>query len=84
MSSIEFPEGRIDFVGQDMVVNILRFALTVATFVSFVAGFAMQSLQVTFIIFGASTLGIALLLLPPWPMFNRHPVKWEGKKVLKM
>ncbi|KZP22934.1 microsomal signal peptidase [Athelia psychrophila] len=69
-------EGKIDFVGQKTVDDISRIALIVITVVSFIVGFALQSLSVTFAIFGGSSLVLILLLLPPWPMFNQHPVKW--------
>ena len=61
---------------------------------SFLVGFALQSMSVTFYMFGA---GVAVLLLvrrhvcicvgeelrpgaqgvlPPWAVFNKHPVQW--------
>ncbi|GLB42691.1 putative microsomal signal peptidase 12 kDa subunit (SPC12) [Lyophyllum shimeji] len=72
----ELVEGRIDFAGQALVEKIAHIVLIATTIVSFIAGFVLQSLTVTFSIFGASTLLLALIVLPPWPMFNAHPVKW--------
>ncbi|KAJ7689032.1 microsomal signal peptidase 12kDa subunit [Mycena rosella] len=72
----EFTEGKIDFVGQQQVDQISRIWLIGSTVISFIVGFALQSLQITFGIFGASTVLLALLVVPPWPMFNRHPTKW--------
>ncbi|KAI0049112.1 microsomal signal peptidase subunit, partial [Auriscalpium vulgare] len=69
-------EGKIDFEGQKSVERITHYAFAVLTAVSFVLGFTLQSLSVTFGIFG---LGVALLLvavIPPWPPYNKHPVQW--------
>ncbi|KAJ7226981.1 microsomal signal peptidase 12kDa subunit [Mycena pura] len=71
-----FPEGRIDFVGQQRVDRISRVWLISTTVISFIVGFALQSLQITFGIFSASTLLLALAVVPPWPLFNRHPTQW--------
>ncbi|KAF9005152.1 microsomal signal peptidase 12 kDa subunit-domain-containing protein [Cyathus striatus] len=77
----ELLEGKIDFVGQQQVELIARVVLIATTIVSFIVGFALQSLSVTFGIFGVSTLVLALVVVPPWPMFNKHPVKWlEAKR----
>jgi len=49
---------------------------------SFFIGFALQSLQTTFALFGASILVLALLIVPPWPIYNAHPVKWLPRKAI--
>ncbi|KAJ6632436.1 microsomal signal peptidase [Mycena sp. CBHHK59/15] len=72
----EITEGKIDFVGQQRVDQITRIWLIGTTIISFLVGFALQSLQITFGLFGASTVVLALLVFPPWPMFNRHPTQW--------
>jgi signal peptidase complex subunit 1 len=50
---------------------------------SFVLGFALQSLQVTFAVLGASVLLLALVIVPPWPSYNNNPVKWLPNKETK-
>ncbi|KAJ7102925.1 microsomal signal peptidase [Mycena epipterygia] len=72
----QFTEGKIDFVGQQQVEQISRVWLIGSTIISFIIGFALQSLQLTFGIFGTSTVLLALFVLPPWPVFNRHPTEW--------
>jgi len=72
----ELLEGKIDFDGQAMVDLVSRVTLGAATILAFGMGFALQDLRVTFGIIGVVTLALALVLLPPWPMFNKHPVKW--------
>lgn len=65
--------------------------------ISFILGFALQSIQVTFVTFGISTLLLSLVsgesvltsahhsdphqvIVPPWPMYNRHPVVFLAAK----
>ncbi|KAH6903888.1 microsomal signal peptidase 12kDa subunit [Coprinopsis sp. MPI-PUGE-AT-0042] len=76
----DLAEGRIDFVGQNLVETIARISLVAGAVVSFIAGFAAQDLRVTFGLYGAIVLVLALAVLPPWPMFNAHPVKWTTSK----
>ncbi|KZT30221.1 microsomal signal peptidase 12 kDa subunit [Neolentinus lepideus HHB14362 ss-1] len=72
----ELLEGKIDFEGQKLVDNITRIALVVLSIISFIVGFALQSLQVTFGLFSLGTVILALSVLPPWPVYNSHPVSW--------
>ncbi|CAL1702540.1 unnamed protein product [Somion occarium] len=69
-------EGRIDFEGQKVVEKLARLTLIAVTAVSFILGFALQSLRVTFTLLGASVILLSLVVLPPWGAYNRHPVKW--------
>ncbi|KAM0746352.1 SPC12-domain-containing protein [Meredithblackwellia eburnea MCA 4105] len=69
-------EGKIDFVGQEQTEKLARSILWAFTGISFLAGFFVQSLRLTFIIF---TFGIVLalvLVLPAYPVYNTHPIKW--------
>lgn len=72
----KLTEGKIDFVGQQLVETFIKLILVIATIVSFLAGLAAQSLSLTFGIFGASTFVLALIVVPPWPMYNRYPPQW--------
>ncbi|TFK27273.1 microsomal signal peptidase 12 kDa subunit [Coprinopsis marcescibilis] len=69
-------EGKIDFVGQNLVEQIAKTVLIAGAVVSFIAGFAAQNLRVTFGLYAVIVLILAVVVLPPWPMFNQHPVKW--------
>lgn len=73
-------EGKIDFEGQKKVEQISRVTLVAATIVSFIIGFALQSLRVTFGVFAVVNIVLFLVVIPPWPMFNQHPVKWLPAK----
>ncbi|KAJ7853704.1 microsomal signal peptidase subunit [Mycena olivaceomarginata] len=72
----DLTEGKIDFVGQQSVERISRVWLIGSTILSFIIGFALQNMQLTFGIFGVSTLLLAFTVVPPWPVFNRHPTQW--------
>ncbi|KIM44216.1 hypothetical protein M413DRAFT_443241 [Hebeloma cylindrosporum] len=72
----EITEGKIDFEGQHLVDLIAKSVLSGSAVVGFLVGFALQDLRVTFGIMALATLTLTMVLLPPWPMFNRHPVKW--------
>ncbi|KAF9444325.1 hypothetical protein P691DRAFT_763508 [Macrolepiota fuliginosa MF-IS2] len=76
----DYLEGKIDFVGQQRVEEVARVVLISTTALSFIVGFAMQSLAVTFGIFGAVTAVLLLAVVPPWPMFRQHPVRWLGAR----
>ncbi|KAG8216037.1 microsomal signal peptidase 12 kDa subunit [Butyriboletus roseoflavus] len=78
MSSFrDLLEGKIDFHGQKKADDIVRIALVSGTILSFVLGFALQSLRVSMGAFALSTVALALVVLPPWPVYNQHPVKWQ-------
>ncbi|KAJ7187006.1 microsomal signal peptidase [Mycena filopes] len=72
----DLTEGKIDFVGQLQVEQLSRIWLIGSTIISFILGFALQSMQLTFGVFGISTVLLALVVVPPWPMLNRHPTQW--------
>ncbi|KAG1765045.1 microsomal signal peptidase 12kDa subunit [Suillus placidus] len=76
MTIQELAEGRIDFKGQKTADDIVRVVLITSTFLSFVVGFAFSSLMITMSMFALCTVALSLVVLPPWPMFNHHPVIW--------
>ncbi|KAG0696618.1 microsomal signal peptidase 12 kDa subunit [Suillus ampliporus] len=76
MTVQELVEGRIDFKGQKTADDIVRVVLITSTFLSFVIGFTFSSLRITMGTFALCTVAMCLVVLPPWPMFNQHPVKW--------
>ncbi|TDL18225.1 microsomal signal peptidase subunit [Rickenella mellea] len=78
-----YLEGRIDFEGQNKVEKITRIALPGITATAFFAGLATQSLRLTFSLLGLATLALALMVVPQWPMYNEHPVKWLPVKDAK-
>ncbi|KAF8556595.1 microsomal signal peptidase 12 kDa subunit [Imleria badia] len=79
MSSFrDLLEGKIDFYGQKKADDVVRIASIASTILSFVLGFALQSLRITMGTFALCTVVLALVVLPPWPAFNKHPVQWQA------
>ncbi|KAJ3523305.1 hypothetical protein NM688_g8751 [Phlebia brevispora] len=76
----ELLEGKIDFEGQKQVEQTTKVVLTALTILSFIVGFVLQSLRVTFAVFGSGTVLLLLVVIPQWPMYNRNPVKWLPAK----
>ncbi|KAF9506544.1 hypothetical protein BS47DRAFT_1333776 [Hydnum rufescens UP504] len=69
-------EGKIDFEGQKLAEKIVQIGLISSTIVSFIVGFVVQDLKVAFAILSVATIFIALITLPPWPVYNKHPLPW--------
>jgi signal peptidase complex subunit 1 len=46
--------------------------------ISLVAGFTMWDIYVTLWTGLALTLLVMLIVVPAWPMYNKHPQKWLG------
>ncbi|KAF9496875.1 microsomal signal peptidase 12 kDa subunit [Pleurotus eryngii] len=69
-------EGKIDFEGQKLVEKLMYYVLTASTIASFITGFALQSLSLTFGTMGLSVVVLAVAIIPPWPAYRSHPVKW--------
>ncbi|KAG8901018.1 hypothetical protein FRB99_005597 [Tulasnella sp. 403] len=76
----ELAEGTIDFEGQKLAETLMHAWLVIAAIISFISGFVLESVFVTFATFGGASLVLALIMLPPWPFFNRTPVKWLKAK----
>ncbi|KAF5319635.1 hypothetical protein D9619_008685 [Psilocybe cf. subviscida] len=79
----ELAEGKIDFEGQHLVELIAKVTLVGSSMVAFCIGFTLGDIRVTFGIMAVATVLLAAVVLPPWPMFNRHPVKWLTPKAKK-
>jgi len=71
-------EGKTDFEGQKRAERVQHYLLISITVLSFVIGFVAQSLWVTFVILGTGTAVVALLTIPAWPIYNRHPLSWKS------
>ncbi|POY73918.1 hypothetical protein BMF94_3089 [Rhodotorula taiwanensis] len=69
-------EGKIDFVGQDLVEERAKWILWAAAAISFVVGLAVQSIKVTLGLFAVGFVACLAITLPPLPAYTAHPVKW--------
>jgi len=72
----ELTEGQIDFEGQRLAEFLATTLLGIAGVISFVVGYFLQDIKLALYIGLGGTALTFLLVVPPWPFFNRHPVKW--------
>lgn len=72
----ELAEGQIDFEGQRLAEWLATALLAAVGAVSFLVGFFLQDIKLALYIGLAGTALTLLAVVPPWPLFNRHPVKW--------
>ncbi|KAI1729765.1 microsomal signal peptidase 12 kDa subunit (SPC12) domain-containing protein [Ditylenchus destructor] len=67
----------VDFEGQRYAERIFQIVLVASAVIGFIAGYGTQQLSVTMYCIGVGFLISCLLVLPPWPMFRRHSLKWQ-------
>ncbi|KAI6179410.1 Lon protease-like protein, mitochondrial [Aphelenchoides besseyi] len=68
-----------DFQGQKKSERLLQIILVIHGVVGFLLGyfFERMSFVIGIILFGAVVASI--VVLPPWPVFRRHPLHWQPK-----
>jgi len=72
----ELAEGQIDFEGQRLADYLTTSLLSIVGAIAFLLGFVKQDIKLAlFTGLGGTALTFALVV-PPWPFFNRRPVKW--------
>ncbi|KAG0140165.1 hypothetical protein CROQUDRAFT_665564, partial [Cronartium quercuum f. sp. fusiforme G11] len=76
-------EGKIDFEGQRAAEKYNQIILSIGTFIAFVVGYILQSMVATFSIYAAGLVIALVVVVPPWPCYNKHPVAWLPKLKLK-
>ncbi|RWS07875.1 microsomal signal peptidase 12 kDa subunit-like protein [Dinothrombium tinctorium] len=67
----------LDFEGQRLAERIFQTVITAFAVVGLVAGYAVERFSITVYTLGVGFAIAALLTLPPWPMYRRHPLKWQ-------
>ncbi|KAK3944691.1 putative signal peptidase complex subunit 1 [Diplogelasinospora grovesii] len=72
----DVAEGQIDFEGQRLAELTVNLALSIVGAIAFFVGYFLQDIKLTvFVALGGTALTF-LVVVPPWPFFNRNPVKW--------
>ncbi|KAA8910437.1 microsomal signal peptidase 12 kDa subunit-domain-containing protein [Sphaerosporella brunnea] len=69
-------DGNIDFEGQRLAERLTTVVLILAGLTAWLLGFFMQDLKYTLYAGLGGTVLTILIVVPPWPMYNRHPVSW--------
>jgi len=69
-------EGQIDFEGQRLAEFLATAVLAIVGAVAFFVGYLHQDIKQALVIGLGGTILAFVLIVPPWPFFNRHPVRW--------
>ncbi|KAI9371108.1 microsomal signal peptidase 12 kDa subunit-domain-containing protein [Aspergillus egyptiacus] len=65
-----------DFHGQRVTEVLSTALLIISGVVAFFVGYIFQDIYLTLWTGLAGTLLTALVVIPPWPFYNKHPEKW--------
>ncbi|XP_020572405.1 probable signal peptidase complex subunit 1 [Phalaenopsis equestris] len=66
----------MDWQGQKLAEKLMEIFLVAFGIVAFVVGYSIGSFQTMLLIYAAGVLLTALVTVPNWPFFNRHPLNW--------
>ncbi|OAL51232.1 microsomal signal peptidase 12 kDa subunit [Pyrenochaeta sp. DS3sAY3a] len=69
-------EGQIDFEGQRLAELLTTVLLGAAGIIAFLVGFATQDIKLALYIGLAGTALTFVVVVPPWPFFNKDPENW--------
>ncbi|GAA5795822.1 microsomal signal peptidase 12 kDa subunit-domain-containing protein [Helicostylum pulchrum] len=83
MALADIIECTIDFEGQRLAEQFTHILLIASGIVSFVVGYYLQSLQMVMMLFAGGLVLTALVAIPPWPMYNKHPQPFITDKVVE-
>ncbi|PHH59660.1 hypothetical protein CDD81_2783 [Ophiocordyceps australis] len=72
----DVAEGTIDFDGQRRAEGLATLLLAMSGLLAFNIGFYLQDIVKALYIGLGGTAVTFLLIVPPWPFYNRNPVKW--------
>ncbi|SBT45000.1 microsomal signal peptidase 12 kDa subunit [Plasmodium ovale wallikeri] len=73
-------KNQMDFHGQKLAYLIKNVIFTISTIISIVVGYHMQDLSLSAYIILAGTALSAILVLPTWPIYNKHNIQWESSE----
>lgn len=66
----------MDFHGQRLAEQLLVRIIVAFAVVSFLVGYATGSFSTMVKLNGVGLAVTSLVVLPPWPFFNKHPLQW--------
>ncbi|KAI9811808.1 MAG: hypothetical protein M1826_003029 [Phylliscum demangeonii] len=69
-------DGIIDFRGQQVADTLTTWLLSISGVIAFVVGFVRQDIFLTLYLGLAGTALTFAVVVPPWPAYNRNPVRW--------
>lgn len=66
----------MDCQGQKLVEQMMQIFLVSFAVVAFVTGYALGSFQTMLLTYAGGVVFTALVTIPNWPVYNRHPLSW--------
>ncbi|CAK7274436.1 hypothetical protein SEPCBS119000_006170 [Sporothrix epigloea] len=69
-------EGQIDFEGQKLCESLATILLCIVGAVTFIVGYILQDIKLSLWIALGGTAITFVAIVPPWPFYNKNPVKW--------
>jgi len=69
-------EGQIDFHGQQLAETLCTSLLSITGVLAFLVGYIARDIFLTLWVGLAGTLVTFLVVVPPWPTFNKNPERW--------
>ncbi|KAH7140563.1 microsomal signal peptidase 12 kDa subunit-domain-containing protein [Dactylonectria macrodidyma] len=69
-------DGQIDFEGQKVTELLATILLVISGALSFFAGYILQDIKLAVYVGLGGTALTFLAVVPPWPFYNKNPVKW--------
>ncbi|KAB8299764.1 hypothetical protein EYC80_000017 [Monilinia laxa] len=72
----DLAEGQIDFEGQRLAEFLTTALLAISGAIAFFVGFFKQDIKLALAFGLLGTAFTFAIVVPPWPFYKRHPVKW--------
>ncbi|CAD6439385.1 ec4c02f1-1531-4dd4-9770-df64bdb749a0 [Sclerotinia trifoliorum] len=72
----DLAEGQIDFEGQRLAEFLTTALLAISGAIAFFVGFFKQDIKLALAFGLLGTAFTFAIVVPPWPFYKRHPVRW--------
>ncbi|XP_039125589.1 probable signal peptidase complex subunit 1 isoform X2 [Dioscorea cayenensis subsp. rotundata] len=66
----------MDWQGQKRAEMLMQVMLVVFGVVAFVVGYSIGSFRTMMLVYAGGVTLTALITVPNWPCYNRHPLNW--------
>ncbi|XP_047069192.1 signal peptidase complex subunit 1-like [Lolium rigidum] len=66
----------MDWQGQKSAEMLMQVLLVASAVAAFLTGYTMADFQLMLLVYAGGVVLTALVTVPNWPFFNRHPLKW--------
>lgn len=66
----------MDWQGQKLSEKMMEIMLVAFAIAAFAIGYTIGSFQMMLLIYAGGVVLTALITVPNWPFFNRHPLSW--------